>query len=218
MKLREWVFGGKDFKTMLDPEVYSDEEISRDKHKANLMMTQHEQDMNKHAAAYKRLIKEGAEAGELQRKNLAMRARMEKQRYNQKKQLFMMMSTKLAAVMSLEMAREMAQAKAAAKGQDGLVIDTVFTAAEAQQIHSQVLDNMTDLGVRNEAMEKFVDTLNIPIVSDEITDDSPELSAMERVAAGDRSADELDIEDEFDMEFDPTEMEVSDIDFDEVAG
>ena len=215
MKLREWVFGGKDFKTMLDPEVYSDEEISRDKHKANIMMTQYEQEMNKHAASYKRLIKEGAEAGELQRKNLAMRARMEKQRYNQKKQLFTMMSTKLAAVMSLEMAREMARAKS----QDGgLVIDTVFTAAEAQQIHSQVLDSMTDLGVRNEAMEKFVDTLNIPVVSDEVTEDSAEITAMERIAAGDRDADELDIEDEFGVEFDPAEMDVADVDFDEAAG
>jgi hypothetical protein len=215
MKLREWVFGGKDFKTMLDPEVYSDEEISQDKHKANILMTQYEQDMNKHAAAYKRLIKEGAEAGELQRKNLAMRARMEKQRYNQKKQLFTMMSTKYAAVMSLEMAREMARAKSE---DGGLVIDTVFTAAEAQQIQHQVVDTMASQGVRNEAMEKFVDTLNIPVVSDDITEDSAEITAMERVAAGDRSADELDIEDEFDAEFDPTEMEVSDVDFDEVAG
>jgi hypothetical protein len=178
-------------------------------------MTQYEQDMNKHAAAYKRLIKEGAEAGELQRKNLAMRARMEKQRYNQKKQLFTMMSTKYAAVMSLEMAREMARAKSE---DGGLVIDTVFTAAEAQQIQHQVVDTMASQGVRNEAMEKFVDTLNIPVVSDDITEDSAEITAMERVAAGDRSADELDIEDEFDAEFDPTEMEVSDVDFDEVAG
>jgi hypothetical protein len=215
MKLRDWVFGGKDFKTMLDPEVYSDEEISRDKHKANILMTQYEQDMNKHLAAYKRFIEEGAEAGELQRKNLAMRARMEKQRYNQKKQLFTMMSTKYAAVMSLEMAREMARAKSE---DGGLVIDAVFTAEEAQQIQHQVVDEMAGQGVRNEALEKFVDTLNIPTVVDPVTDDSPELRAMEGVAAGERSADELDIEDEFDAEFDPAEMEVSDLDFDEVAG
>jgi hypothetical protein len=41
---------------------------------------------------------------------------------------------------------------------------------------------------------------------------------MERVAAGDRSADELDIEDEFDVVFDPAEMDVSDVDFDQVVG
>lgn len=214
MKLREWVFGGKDFKTMLDPEVYSNEDLMKDKHKLDTMLKKYQQEMDKHSRGYKNLITQGAEASSMERQNIARRARMEKQKYNQKKQLFIASSTKLAAILSIEMAREMRGAMESST----TVFDMEFQAHEAQQIQSEVLDTMADMGVQNEVLESFVDTLNIPVVADGPLGESEEEELMNRLSQDQLSAEDLDIEGDLEEEFDLEDLEVSDdFDLDEAA-
>jgi hypothetical protein len=214
MKLREWVFGGKDFQTMLDPSVYSNQDLKKDKHKLDTLLKKYQQEMDKHARGYKNLIAQGAEASAMERQNVARRARMEKQKYNQKKQLFLMSSTKLAAILSIEMAREM---RGAMEGAD-TEFDVMFQAEEAQDIQRQVLDTMAEMGVQNEVLEDFVETLNIPVVAEGPLGESEEEELMDRLSQDKLSAEELDIEGGLDEEFDLEEMEVSsDFDLDEAA-
>lgn len=202
MELRNWVtetFGGTG-KTLLDERVYSSEELRKDIIKLEHEQKRLEDDLDGHRKQYKALIKEGANASEMQRKKLAQKAKLEKKKLAIKKKKYRANNVKLGTMLSVQGMREIMDSQDVA-GDADLAFDEVMGDANAQELQGKIVDRMAAFGVEMEDIQEISDALDVPILDDQLeVDSSDEEELMKEMAASGMSEEEIDVEDELDDE------------------
>jgi len=211
MELRDWIherFGGAG-KTLLDEEVYSDTEIRKDITKLEHKLKKLEGEMDDHSRKYRKLLKEGAQVGDLKRKKYAQKAKFEKKKYAIKKKKYRATSVKLGTILSIKGMRDIMDIQ----DEPDIGIDEAMRDADAQEIQNEIMERMATFGIEMEDMQEIQEALDIPIMEDQLEMDvGEEEQIMEDLAASEISAEQVDVE----ME---AEAEVSlgdEMDFDEV--
>lgn len=216
-ELRDWVsqkFGGTGA-TLLDESVYSTEDLSKDIIKLEHEQKKIENKMDDHRRQYKALIKEGAEASEMERKKLAQKAKMEKKKLAIQKKKYKSNNVKLGTMLSVQGMREIMDES---RDVANLEFDEVMDDAAAHQIESKVVERMSDFGFEMQQIQAIGDALDVPIMDESgmggvEAQASEEERLMEDMAARDMSEDEIDVESEIDEEVvTGVDVDVGDVD------
>jgi hypothetical protein len=215
MELRNWLqerFGGTG-KTLLDDDVYSDKEIRKDITKLEHKLKKLEKEMDSHGRKYKKLLKEGAEVGELKRKKYAQKAKFEKKKYAIKKKKYRANSVKLGTILSIQGMRDIMEIQ----DQEEIGIDDAMHDADAQEIQSEIMERMAAFGIEMEDMQEIQEALDIPIMEQELDMDvGEEERKMEELAASEISEEQVDIEMEAEVSISDDEMDLDEVDLDEI--
>lgn len=201
MQLRDWVqerFGATDTNTLLDESAYSTNQLRTDKKKLEQSLKQLENDMSTHSEKYQKLLERGAEADEMRRQQYAQKAKFEKKKYEIKKKKHKANSIKLGTIISIEGMREVMDMH---ESQD-LGIDEVMNEdVSAREVQSQIMDQMAQFGLELEDMQEVQDALDVEILDEDLEEGaSEELEAMEQMAAGEISREQLDVEQQVELE------------------
>jgi hypothetical protein len=193
MELRNWVnerFGGSG-ETLLDEDVYSDKELRKDISKLEHRSKKLEQEMDKHRRKYRKLLEEGADAGELQRKKFAQKAKFEKKKYAIKKKKYRANNVKLGTVLSIQGMRDIMDLH----DSEDIALDEAMADADAQEIQSEIMERMAAFGIELEDMQEIQEALDIPMMEESVEMDvGEEEQIMEELAASEMSAQQVDIE------------------------
>lgn len=217
MQLRDWVhdrFGGTG-ENLLDESVYSTEELRKDIAKLEHRMGKLEGEMSDHGENYKRILKQGAQASELERKKYATKAKFEKKKYAVKKKRYRASSVKLGTLLSIQGAREIVDMQDSEHSE--LAFDDVMESADAQELQADIMEQMAAFGVEMEDIEAIQDALDIPIMdSDFGQETTEEEELMESMAAAEVSEEQIDIDEEVEVETD--DLDVADDEFDDLDG
>jgi hypothetical protein len=201
MQLRDWVqerFGATDTNTLLDESAYSTNQLRTDKKKLEQSLKQLENDMSTHSEKYQKLLERGAEADEMRRRQYAQKAKFEKKKYEIKKKKHKANSIKLGTIISIEGMREVMDMH---ESQD-LGIDEVMNEdVNAREVQGQIMDQMAQFGLELEDMQEVQDALDVEILDEDLQEGaSEELEAMEQMAAGEISREQLDVEQQVELE------------------
>lgn len=198
MELRDWVqdrFGAAD-ETLLQESVYSTRELRKDKAKLEQNLKQLENDMQAHGKKYKQLLQKGAEADDMSRSQYAQKAKFEKKKYEIKKKKHKASTIKLGTIISIEGMREILEMQ---EGENMKLDDLMSDDINAQEVQSQIMDQMAEFGLELEDMQQIQDALDVPIMSDDLeTGASEEMELMAEMAAGDISEEQVDVESNID--------------------
>jgi len=194
MELRNWVqdrFGAAD-ETLLQESVYSTRELRKDKAKLEQNLKQLENDMQTHGKKYKKLLEKGAEADDMSRSQYAQKAKFEKKKYEIKKKKHKANTIKLGTIISIEGMREILEMQ---DGEDMKIDELMSNDINAQEVQSQIMNQMAEFGLELEDMQQIQDALDVPIMDDDLeTGASEEMELMEEMAAGDISGEQIDVE------------------------
>lgn len=217
MQLRDWVhdrFGGTG-ENLLDEGVYSTEELRKDIAKLEHRMQKLEGEMDEHGENYKRILKQGAQASELERKKYATKAKFEKKKYTVKKKRYRASSVKLGTLLSIQGAREIVAMQDSENSE--LAFDDVMESADAQELQADIMEQMAAFGVEMEDIEAIQDALDIPIMDSGFGQETTEEEElMESMAASEVSEEQIDIEEE--VEVDADDVDIADDEFDDLDG
>lgn len=210
MDIRQWVqdrFGTADTATLLDESVYSRTELRKDKTKLEQSLRQIEQEMDKHADRYQKLLQKGAEADEFRRQQYAQKAKFEKKKYEVKKKKHKTNSIKLGTVISIEGMREVL---AMHNGNDeSYELDQLFDdELNAQELQREVMDQMAEFGLEIEDMKQVQEALDVEILDQDLDAGADEeLELMREMEAGEVSKEQVDINDSVELEPDDLDDE-----------
>ena len=217
MELRDWVqdrFGTADTETLLDESVYNTTELRQDKKKLEQSLKQLESDMDKHSQKYQKLLEKGAEADEMRRRQYAQKAKFEKKKYEIKKKKHKASSIKLGTVISIEGMREVMNMH---QGQDLSIDNAMSNDISAQEVQSEIMDQMAQFGLELEDMQQVQEALDVEILDEDLEEGaSEELEMMEEMAAGDISREQVDIEQDVEVEAEDVAVDIKD-DLDEIG-
>jgi hypothetical protein len=201
MQLRDWVqerFGTTDTATLLDESAYSTNQLRTDKKKLEQSLKQLENDMDTHSQTYQKLLEEGAEADEMRRRQYAQKAKFEKKKYEIKKKKHKANSIKLGTIISIEGMREVMDMQ---ESQELGIDEVMDEEVNAREVQSQIMDQMAQFGLELEDMQEVQDALDVEILDEDLEEGaSEELEAMEQMAAGDISREQIDVEQEVEVE------------------
>jgi hypothetical protein len=215
MELRNWVqtkFGGTDGNALLDESQYGSTALRKDITKLEHSLKQQEKEMDEHHRKYKELLKEGANASELERKKYAQKAKFEKKKYSIKKKKYRASSIKYGTLLSVQGMREIMDLQ----DTEDLAIDEQLDDADVSELQGQIMERMAAFGVEMEDMQEIQDALDVPLMDDDLaTDTSEEEEIMEQMAASDISAEQVDIDAETDVDLGDTDLE-EDLDVGEI--
>jgi hypothetical protein len=207
MELRNWVqskFGGTGSNSLLDESQYSSTDLRKDITKLEHSLKQQEKEMDEHHRKYKELLKEGANASELERKKYAQKAKFEKKKYAVKKKKYRASSIKYGTLLSVQGMREIMDLQ----DTDDLAIDEQLEDADVDELQGQIMERMAAFGVEMEDMQEIQEALDIPIMEDNLaTDTSEEEEIMEQMAASDISAEQVDIDAGTDIDLGDTDLD-----------
>jgi hypothetical protein len=207
MELRDWVqdrFGSAETETLLDESVYGQNELRADKKKLEQSLKQLEKDMDSHSNTYQKLLEKGAKADEMRRRQYAQKAKFEKKKYEIKKKKHKANSIKLGTVISIEGMREVMDMH---ESQDLSLDEAMSQDLNVQEVQGEIMDQMAQFGLELEDMQQVQDALDIEILDDDLEQGaSEELEAMERMAAGEISSEQVNVEE--DVEVDPDEISI----------
>jgi hypothetical protein len=214
MELRDWVqerFGTADASTLLDEGVYSTKDLRKDKAKLEQNLRQIEKERDKHKQRYENLLQKGAEADEVKQQQLAQKAKFEKKKYKIKKKKHKAQSVKMGTIISIEGMREVMSMH----DEENYVIDDLFDdEMNAQELQSEIMDQMAEFGLEMEDMQQVQDALDIEVLDSELeTEASEEMELMQKMQAEEISREEVDIEESVEVEQD--EVDVGGVELDE---
>jgi len=207
MELRDWVrdrFGSAETETLLDESVYGKNELRTDKKKIEQSLKQLEKDMDSHSSKYQQLLEKGAKADEMRRRQYAQKAKFEKKKYEIKKKKHKANSIKLGTVISIEGMRDVMDMH---ESQDLSLDEAMSQDLNVQEVQGEIMDQMAQFGLELEDMQQVQDALDIEILDDDLEQGaSEELEAMERMAAGEISSEQVNVEE--DVEVDADEISI----------
>jgi len=207
MELRDWVrdrFGSAETETLLDESVYGKNELRTDKKKIEQSLKQLEKDMHSHSDKYQQLLEKGAKADEMRRRQYAQKAKFEKKKYEIKKKKHKANSIKLGTVISIEGMRDVMDMH---ESQDLSLDEAMSQDLNVQEVQGEIMDQMAQFGLELEDMQQVQDALDIEILDDDLEQGaSEELEAMERMAAGEISSEQVNVEE--DVEVDADEISI----------
>jgi hypothetical protein len=208
MQIREQVkdiFGTADTKTLLDEDVYTDTDLKKDKIRLKRERQQLEKEMDEYVGEYKELIREGADAGEHRRPQLAQQAKMAKKKYKIKKQQYKKNSVVMATLVSIEGARELQEMH----GGDKTELEDLLheSDVDAQQVQEDIMDDMIQFELDMEVMQEVQQSLDIDILGTEMdVGATEEEEMMAQFEQGDLDEEKLDLDEQVDAEADADDM------------
>jgi hypothetical protein len=209
MQLRDWVqerFGTTDAETLLDESVYSTNQLRTDKKKLEQSLKQLEGDMDTHSEKYQQLLEKGAEADEMRRRQYAQKAKFEKKKYEIKKKKHKANSIKLGTIISIEGMREVMDMH---ENQELGIDEAMSQDVNAREVQGQIMDQMAQFGLELEDMQEVQDALDVEILDEDLEEGaSEELEAMEQMAAGEISREQIDVEQEVEVESEEVSVDV----------
>jgi hypothetical protein len=198
MQVREQIketLGIADKGTLLDEDVYSDQQLKKDKIRLERQRKQLDKEMGEYAAEYKQLIKKGAEVSEHQRPQLAQQAKIAKKKYKIKKQEYQKNSVVMATVVTVEGARELQKMHS----EDTTEIESLIheSNVNAEKVQENMMDEMVQFELDMEVMQEVQESLDIDIMGTDMSSEATEEEEMmEEMAAGDLSDEEIDVKTE----------------------
>jgi hypothetical protein len=142
----------------------------------------------------------------MRRRQYAQKAKFEKKKYEIKKKKHKANSIKLGTVISIEGMREVMSMH---ESQDLSLDEVMSQDINAQQVQGEIMDQMAQFGLELEDMQQVQDALDVEILDDDLEQGaSEELEAMEKMAAGEISSEQVDVEEEVDVEADEVSVDV----------
>jgi len=209
MQLRDWVqeqFGTTDPETLLDESVYSTNQLRTDKKKLEQSLKQLESDMDTHSEKYQKLLEKGSEADEMRRRQYAQKAKFEKKKYEIKKKKHKANSIKLGTIISIEGMREVMDMH---ESQELGIDEAMSQDVNAREVQSEIMDQMAQFGLELEDMQEVQEALDVEILDEDLEQGATEeLEAMERMAAGEISREQVDVEQEVEVETEEISVDV----------
>jgi hypothetical protein len=204
MEFRDWIqekFGSKE--TLLDESAYSESEIREDKIRLKQKRKQLDKDMSQLRQEYRKLLKEGAQASEIERKQYAQRARMKKKKFQVKQQKYQKNSVQMATIVTIEGARELMNMS----DEDDLNLPDM-TEVDYGEVQHHLQEEMVQYEIETDVMLEVQDALDIDIIgADMDMNAGEEEEMMKDMAAGEIEEEQVSIEDE--QEDDEVEMGTS---------
>lgn len=201
---------------LLDQDVYSDKELKKDIKKLNHKHKRLEKKMDEHQDNYREILEKGANAPDFKKQALAQKAQLEKKKYNIQRKKYNSSSKKLAALVSIEGAREILDMT----DSNDLVIDDVMEDNDdvRQNMQAVISNRMAEFGIDQEVFEEISGELDIPLMDDEISmDGSEEFETMKKLEEGQLKAEEVSLaEEETPAETDESIDEFSDPDLGDI--
>lgn len=196
MQIREQVkemFGTAEKGTLLDKSVYSEQDLKRDKIKLERQRKQLQNEMNQYGKEYKKLLREGSQASEHERAQIAQQAKIAKKKYKIKQQEFQKNSVVMATVVTIEGARELQNMS----DEDTTEIETLIhdSSVNAQQVQEDMMENMVQFDLDMQMMQEVQESLDIDIMGTDMEmGGTEEEEMMRKMAEGDISEEEIDIQ------------------------
>ncbi|MXR40722.1 hypothetical protein GRX01_05115 [Halobaculum sp. WSA2] len=193
MELRNWItetFGSTD--TLLDDDVYTEDEIREDKIRLKQQRKQLNKDMGSLRREYRELLEEGAKASEAERPQYAQRARMKKKKYQVKQQKFQKNSVQMATIVTIEGARELMEMS----DEDNLNLPDM-TEVDYGEVQQHLREEMVQYEIETDVMLEVQEALDIDIIgADMDMSGGEEEEIMGEIAAGEIDSEQVDIEDD----------------------
>lgn len=196
MQIREQVkemFGTAEKGTLLDKSVYGEQDLKRDKIKLERQRKQLQNEMNQYGKEYKKLLREGSQASEHERAQIAQQAKIAKKKYKIKQQEFQKNSVVMATVVTIEGARELQNMS----DEDTTEIETLIhdSSVNAQQVQEDMMENMVQFDLDMQMMQEVQESLDIDIMGTDMEmGGTEEEEMMRKMAEGDISEEEIDIQ------------------------
>lgn len=199
MELRNWItetFGSTD--TLLDEDVYSEDEIREDKIRLKQRRKQLNKDMSQLRREYQELLEEGAEASEVERPQYAQRARMKKKKFQVKQQKFQKNSVQMATIVTIEGARELMEMS----DEDELNLPDM-NEVDYGEVQQHLREEMIQYEIETDTMIEVQEALDIDIIgADMDMNGGEEEEIMDDIAAGKVDSEHVEIDDEEEDEAD----------------
>jgi len=200
MEVRNWVkskFGTAD-QTLLSTEVYSEDDLRRDKIKLERQRNRIQDEIEDHRGKYKKLVKEAAGEDEMRKQNLAKKAKNQKKQYQLKQKKYQKTSMKYGTILSIEGARELLQEQQSNKTPDLAIDDVMDEDLQVDEFEAKMEEKMVDFDMEVDMMERIQGSLDFNFTSSDMsmsTDDDV-MSEIEEVEKGQLDEEEIDIEDD----------------------
>jgi len=206
MELRDWVrdrFGSAETETLLDESVYGKNELRTDKKKIEQSLKQLERTWTATQASINNCLRREPRqmrcAGDSMRRRRSLRKEVRNQKKKHKAN-----SIKLGTVISIEGMRDVMDMH---ESQDLSLDEAMSQDLNVQEVQGEIMDQMAQFGLELEDMQQVQDALDIEILDDDLEQGaSEELEAMERMAAGEISSEQVNVEE--DVEVDADEISI----------
>lgn len=202
MKYRSWIhdqFGSTD--TLLDESSYSSQEIKEDKIRLRQKRKRIQKELNDLSAEYQRLLEQGAEANEMERKQYAQQSKIAKKKYKIKQQQYQRNSMQMATVVTIEGARELMEMSDKNTTNFEDIIDD--SDVDMSHVQESLMDTMVEHELDMDMMMEIQDALDIDIIGADVDmGASEEEEIMKDIAAGKVDTEQVDIEGQIETEQD----------------
>ncbi|WP_251328337.1 hypothetical protein [Haloplanus pelagicus] len=200
MEVRNWVrnkFGTTD-QTLLSTDVYSDEDLRRDKIKLERQRSRIEDEIEEHRSKYKKLVKEAAGEDDMRKQVLAKKAKNQKKQYQLKQKKYQKTSMKYGTILSIDGARELLQEQQNSKNPDLAIDDVMDEDLQVEEFEAKMEEKMVDFDMEVDMMERIQGSLDFNFTSSDMSmsDDDDVMGDIEEVEAGQLDEQEIDIEDD----------------------
>jgi hypothetical protein len=221
--VRGWVqdrFGTAD-ETLLSTDVYSNQELRKDKVKLERQRKRLENDMEDHRQQYKQLVRKAAGSDEMKKRTLAKKAKFEKKKYKLKEKKHQEASVKFGTILSIEGARDLLEEQDATHSPD-LSIDNVMSQdVEPGEFQAKIEEKMVQFDMEMETMQEVQSSLDFDFMSTDMSmgDNDDVLGEIEDLEKGNLDEEELDIGEDSDSSSVSASAEVEvevDDDFDDI--
>ncbi len=210
MQIRKQVkemFGTAEKGTLLDKSVYGEEDLKRDKIKLERQRKQLQKEMNQYGKEYKKLLREGAQVSDHKRAQIAQQAKIAKKKYKIKQQEFKKNSVVMATIVTIDGARELQNMS----NDETTEIEQLIhdSSVNAEQVQEDMMENMVQFDLDMQMMQEVQESLDIDIMGTDMDiGGTEEEEMMRKMAEGELSEEEVDIEAEVEEEV-STEVSMS---------
>ncbi|WP_251342731.1 hypothetical protein [Haloplanus halophilus] len=200
MEVRSWVkdkFGTTD-QTLLSTEVYSDEDLRRDKIKLERQRNRIEDEIEDHRSKYKQLVKEAAGEDDMRKQVLAKKAKNQKKQYELKQKKYQKTSMKYGTILSIEGARELLQEQESSKNPDLAIDDVMDEDLQVEEFEAKMEQKMVDFDMEVDMMERIQGSLDFNFTSGDMSmsSDDDVLDEINKVEEGQLEEEEIDVDDD----------------------
>ncbi|MBZ6497177.1 NFACT family protein [Natrinema longum] len=207
--LIETTFDTDDHESLFDPEFYSDRELREDKIRVKQERTRLERELEKYENKYKRLLDQGADASDIERRQFAQKAKLTKRRYEIIEKRYRKQGVILATLITIEGIRELFEQQD--KNESNIANIVADAETDVGALRETFQDQMAQHHLDVETMQEVQRSLDIDVLPSESTlSATDEAALMDSVAADDLDTESIDIDQDI-GEIDP---DIGDIELD----
>lgn len=191
--LIETTFDTDDHESLFDPEFYSDRELREDKIRVKQERTRLEGELEKYENKYKRLLDQGADVSDIERRQFAQKAKLTKRKYDNIEKRYRKQGVILATLITIEGIRELFERHN--KNESNITNIAADAETDVGALRETFQDQMAQHHLDVETMQEVQRSLDIDVLPSESTlSATDEAALIDSVAAGDLDAESVDID------------------------